>query len=270
MAMTSFLSEQMMDKAKGNLPTIISVALGYCAAGWGIIEASSFFVERYGASQNLLDLIIVLVVIGLPATLFLTWRHLSKAAVLESPLDKIPGIEKVKKLGLLGNEAHCAACKFAIFSTLIETGFVFHPQSAQRKITFKQFQPAKVQEVFHKMLQLLEAEATYKDNRLYIYPKGEKPWEGITMYGCLGDPTKPHRYEAEGTVLSLSAALGCICGWENLDLSCPTDLLSRQAEVTIKSCQYKEFLEQIATIFSVNVQVSEDKITVNDEAQTSR
>ena len=90
------------------------------------------------------------------------------------------------------------------------------------------------------------------------------------MYGCLGDPTKPHRYEAEGTVLSLSAALGCICGWENLDLSCPTDLLSRQAEVTIKSCQYKEFLEQIATIFSVNVQVSEDKITVNDEAQTSR
>ena len=47
----------------------------YFGGGWVLIEALNFFIEKYGWTAKIFDLLIILLIFGLPATLLYSWFH---------------------------------------------------------------------------------------------------------------------------------------------------------------------------------------------------
>jgi len=47
----------------------------YLGGGWVLIEALNFFIEKYGWTAKIFDILIILVIFGLPATLLYAWFH---------------------------------------------------------------------------------------------------------------------------------------------------------------------------------------------------
>lgn len=47
----------------------------YLGGAWALLEATNFFVQNYELSQKLVNVVILLLVLGLPAVLVITWYH---------------------------------------------------------------------------------------------------------------------------------------------------------------------------------------------------
>lgn len=54
---------------------IFRTAVLYLGAAWAAMEAIGFFVDNYGWSRNVLDVGVLLIVLGFPAALIITWYH---------------------------------------------------------------------------------------------------------------------------------------------------------------------------------------------------
>ncbi len=238
--------------------------MAYCAAAWGLIEAASFFIERYGASQRLLDILIGIIAAGLPATLFITWRLTNSRKPDPNPLDKVPGIADVKKIGLLNDKACPAGHLFATLMSWIEIGCVIHPRTARKSIMFTQFEPVTVPQLFVNIAAAAEAKGHLEGNRLFIYPIGETPWKGVTVFGTRGDPAKPKRYAVDGHDIRLGELMDCLCGCEDLKLSIPTDILGRSAAPTIDARVFDDLLRAIEPAYEIRASKANKTLVVED------
>lgn len=52
---------------------ILNALVYYLGGGWAVIEASSFFVEKYGAGSSFVSLMLIILAFGLPLTLIFQW-----------------------------------------------------------------------------------------------------------------------------------------------------------------------------------------------------
>lgn len=68
---------------------MVQVLVIYAGAAWGILEFTEFAVDNYGLSRRLLDGILFLLVVGIPAALTITWFHGERGD------QKAPRLEKI-------------------------------------------------------------------------------------------------------------------------------------------------------------------------------
>ena len=69
---------------KGN---IAKTLIDYLGGAWVIIEAINFLIDKYDLSSTILEVLILLVIFGLPAILIYTWfrqKFTRKAIILQS------------------------------------------------------------------------------------------------------------------------------------------------------------------------------------------
>ena len=54
---------------------IVQTAAVYAGGGWLLLEATDFFVDNYALSARILDVAVLLIVLGFPAALIISWYH---------------------------------------------------------------------------------------------------------------------------------------------------------------------------------------------------
>jgi TolB-like protein len=54
---------------------LVQVALIYLGVAWGLTEATGFLIENYALSRKLLDVVLLLLILGFPASLVIAWQH---------------------------------------------------------------------------------------------------------------------------------------------------------------------------------------------------
>lgn len=54
---------------------IVQTAAVYAGGAWLLLEATAFFVDNYALSTRILDVAVLLIVLGLPAALIISWYH---------------------------------------------------------------------------------------------------------------------------------------------------------------------------------------------------
>lgn len=63
------LFQQLKDKH------LVRTAAVYVGGAWLLLEATGFFVDVYALSRNILDIVVLLVLLGFPAALIISWFH---------------------------------------------------------------------------------------------------------------------------------------------------------------------------------------------------
>ena len=54
---------------------LVRTAIVYIGGAWLLLEATGFFVDNYDLSRNFIDVVVLLVVLGFPAALIVSWFH---------------------------------------------------------------------------------------------------------------------------------------------------------------------------------------------------
>lgn len=54
---------------------LVRTAIVYIGGAWLLLEATGFFVDNYALSRNFIDVVVLLVVLGFPAALIISWFH---------------------------------------------------------------------------------------------------------------------------------------------------------------------------------------------------
>lgn len=54
---------------------IVQTAAVYAGGAWLMLEATDFFVDNYALSSRILDVAVLLIVLGFPAALIISWYH---------------------------------------------------------------------------------------------------------------------------------------------------------------------------------------------------
>ena len=54
---------------------LVQTAAVYVGGAWLLLEATDFFVDNYALSPRMLDIAVLLIVLGFPATLIIAWYH---------------------------------------------------------------------------------------------------------------------------------------------------------------------------------------------------
>jgi TolB-like protein len=54
---------------------LVQVALIYLGVAWGLTEATGFLIDNYALSRKLLDVVLLLLILGFPASLVIAWYH---------------------------------------------------------------------------------------------------------------------------------------------------------------------------------------------------
>ena len=54
---------------------MVQTAAVYAGGAWLMLEATDFFVDNYALSPRMLDIAVLLIVLGFPAALIISWYH---------------------------------------------------------------------------------------------------------------------------------------------------------------------------------------------------
>ena len=70
---------------------LIQTFLIYVSGGWIVLEMTDYFINNYGLGETFRDVLLIIMLAGLPVALFLSWYLSRDKQVEEQDLEEAPG-----------------------------------------------------------------------------------------------------------------------------------------------------------------------------------